>query len=312
MAVSLAVNRLLQALTTGRPHRLPPPRSAERWRVRLQPSNEVVEVRASELGEPQDLAAAARSGGGGGPPSSSGRGSERARERSREGGGGGDKRERDRDGGGGREQSRERNGGDAKRRRGDSRERERERERERGGDGSSHHHHHHRDAGRHGEKPSGKHSSKHRHRGGGGSSSDSDGSGDAGSPPPPPPRPTWLAPLIRVRVLDKRLHGGAAYLKKGVVLDVHPGGVADVALPEGRGVAQLRERDLETVVPREPGAPVQVVAGPLRGRRGRLLQAARGGGGGAAAVQLTGDMAIVRLALDDVAEYTGALEEEDE
>ena len=33
------------------------------------------------------------------------------------------------------------------------------------------------------------------------------------------------------------------------------------------------------------------------------------GGGGVAAVQLAGDMEIVRLALDDVAEYTGPADE---
>jgi G patch domain/KOW motif-containing protein len=113
-------------------------------------------------------------------------------------------------------------------------------------------------------------------------------------------------------VLDKRVQGGKLYLKKGCVVDVHPGALADVCIDETGGVVQLPEQQLETVVPKQPGAPIQVVAGEWRGRRGRLLQAARGGGGGgggAAAVQLAGDMAVVRLALDDVAEYTGALHE---
>jgi G patch domain/KOW motif-containing protein len=271
--------------------------------VRLHPSNEEVEVRASELGELRDAAAAAaaaRGGVGSGRPSSSGRGSEqerersrgdeRARERARERDGG--KRERDGGSGGSRERSREHGGGgDAKRHRGGSRDRDRD-----------------RDRGRERER---ERERDRRGRGGGGSSgSDSDSDSSGGGPPPPPARPTWLFPSIRVRVLDKRLHGGGVYLKKGIVVDVHPGGLADVALPEGKGVVQLPEALLETVVPKEPGRPVQVVAGHWRGRRGRLLQASAAGG--AAAVQLVGDMAIVRLQLDDVAEYTGALDEEDE
>jgi hypothetical protein len=272
-----------------------PPAIIDRALVRLLPSHEEVEIRCSELGE---VGEAPRGGGAGG-------GGQRQQQQQRDsaaaaaGSGRGD-RERER--GGGKRDSRERDerGGDAKRRRGGSREREQEREsdRHRGGSGGGSHQH----------KPG-----HDKRRGGGGASSSSSSSSSSGSdasPTPPPARATWLFPSIRVRVLDKRLAGGALYLKKGVVVDVHPGALADVAVEETRQVVQLPEAQLETVVPKEAGKPVQVVAGQWRGRRGRLLQASRSGGG--AAVQLVGDMAIVRLALDDVAEYMGAIDDEDE
>ncbi|GBF88414.1 hypothetical protein Rsub_01126 [Raphidocelis subcapitata] len=282
---------------------------SDRALVRLHPSNEEVEVRCSDLGELGDAAASSGKGGAGrggpaevGTRSGDGGRGERERERDRDRDGSGSKRPRhgerddgDRDGSG-------------KRRRGESRERDG------GGGGGSgggrderrpgHHHRHHHHSSKH---------DRHRRDGGGSSSSSSETSSSDGEPaaPPPPRRPTWLFPSIRVRILDKRLRGGALYLKKGVVVDVHPGGLADVALQEPRAVVQLPEGQLETVLPKEAGRPVQVVAGPWRGRRGRLLQARAGGG--VAAVQLAGGaMEVVRLALDDVAEFTGALEEEED
>ncbi|KAI8469970.1 MAG: DExH-box splicing factor binding site-domain-containing protein [Monoraphidium minutum] len=278
---------------------------SDRAIVRLLPSHEEVEVRVTELGEPGDEKRgggqqAARggerepardSGGRGERPSSRGGGGDERRSDGGERGGGGGKRSqrsrsRDRSGGGGGGGGGSRGGdGDgAKRARGD--------ERQQGGA-----HQQHRSSSKH----------KHERRGGSGSSSDDS---DSDAPPPPVERSTWLFPLIRVRLLDKRLMGGRLYLKKGVVVDVHPGALADVAVDETRQVVQLPEGRLETVVPKEPGRPVQVVAGPWRGRRGRLLQASATGG--AAAVQLAGDMAVVRVALDDVAEYTGPLDEEDD
>ncbi|GIL90363.1 hypothetical protein Vretimale_18227 [Volvox reticuliferus] len=121
-------------------------------------------------------------------------------------------------------------------------------------------------------------------------------------------RPTWLFPAIKVRIVDKSVRGGKLYLKKGTVVDVHPGGTADVAVDDTGDVLRLPESSLETVVPRHEGAAVLVVAGPHRGARGRLLQASTATG--AAAVQLAADFSIVRLMLDDVAGFVGELDEE--
>jgi len=282
---------------------------SDRALVRLHPSHEEVEVRCSELGELGD-------GSGGKGKQQQAAEDERPSSRQQGGGGGSERRlsSRGPDGKGKGEGDRSRDrGGGSKRYRGSSRERlngagNGDAKRHRGskeceGGSDRHHHHHHRDS-----KHTSKHSSKHSHHRHDPSSSSS--SEEDASPTPPPARATWLFPSIRVRLLDKRMAGGRFYLKKGVVVDVHPGALADVTIEETRQVVQLPEAQLETVVPKEAGKPVQVVAGEWRGRRGRLLQVSKSSG--VAAVQLSGDMAIVRLSLDDVAEYMGAVEEDDD
>jgi G patch domain/KOW motif-containing protein len=111
--------------------------------------------------------------------------------------------------------------------------------------------------------------------------------------------------------VDKRVGEGKLYLKKGHVLDVRPDGSCDVRLEEeGRGVVTVHQDQLETVVPKDAGAAVMVVSGEHRGRKGRLLQASTTSG--AAALQLLGNMQVVRLMLDDVAQFMGHLDDEDE
>ena len=148
--------------------------------------------------------------------------------------------------------------------------------------------------------------------------------------PPPPPAPVsqqgapWLLPGIVVKIVDKRLEGGRFYLKRARVVDVPAPGIATLAvLPPSSGASSsrpaafaasapcaslsgVRASSLETAVPRAPGSAVVVVAGPHRGRRGRLLARGRseGGGGGedSGEVQLRGDLEVVRLPLDWFAE----------
>lgn len=112
-----------------------------------------------------------------------------------------------------------------------------------------------------------------------------------------------------MRVVDKRLQGGKLYLKKGMVLDVAPDGSCDLRMEDSRQVVSVHQEQLETVVPKDAGAAVMVVAGQHKGRKGRLLQVSVSSG--AAALQLVGDMEVVRLQLDDVAQFMGQLEEEE-
>jgi hypothetical protein len=44
---------------------------------------------------------------------------------------------------------------------------------------------------------------------------------------------------IQVRVVDKHIRGGRLYLKKGTVVDVHPGALCDVSMDEGNTVVQV-------------------------------------------------------------------------
>lgn len=43
----------------------------------------------------------------------------------------------------------------------------------------------------------------------------------------------------QVRVVDKHVRGGRLYLKKGTVIDVHPGARCDVSMDEGNDVVQV-------------------------------------------------------------------------
>ncbi len=65
----------------------------------------------------------------------------------------------------------------------------------------------------------------------------------------------------------------------------------------------LKQSQLETVVPSAEGTRVLIVGGKLRGSRARLLQ--RNTESGLAAVQLLGDFSVHKLSMDDVAEFVG-------
>lgn len=73
---------------------------------------------------------------------------------------------------------------------------------------------------------------------------------------------------------------------------------------------QLPQSALETVVPKTEGATVLIVRGPFRLRKARLLRAHAADG--VAAVQLLSDYSVQRMMLDDVAEFVGPVEEEEE
>ncbi len=70
---------------------------------------------------------------------------------------------------------------------------------------------------------------------------------------------------------------------------------------------QLRQDQLETVIPKEVGAAVMIVSGSLRGNKGRLHAKSDAG---ACAVQLAHDFSIHRLLLDHVAMYVGSMDED--
>jgi hypothetical protein len=263
--------------------------------VELKPSGEVVEVTAAELAERGTTRAAAAAAGSGGSD-----GSEQRRRQQGSGGRGRD--ERDRGGEGTRDRDRDRARQPER-----HRDRDRDREKDHGSDRSS----------RRAEGPgrdrgnserSGERSreyEKDRYE-----SSRGERSGQQQQQVLPRHK-LWVASLIRVRIVDKRTGGGKLYLKKGTVMDVRPDGRCDVRLEEeGRGVVTVHQDQLETVVPKDPGAAVMVVSGEHKGRKGRLLQASTSSG--AAALQLLGDMQVVRLLLDDVAQFLGHLHEEDE
>ncbi len=98
----------------------------------------------------------------------------------------------------------------------------------------------------------------------------------AAAPAPPPPPATinaegWLVPGLVVKVMNKKLEGGAYYKRKGLVFEVHNGGtVGDVEmLDESKDAIRVTAALLETVIP-QVGGTVRVVQGPHRGQTGTL------------------------------------------
>ena len=117
-------------------------------------------------------------------------------------------------------------------------------------------------------------------------------------------RSSWLVPGIRVKIVDEKLDKGRMYLKKGIVVDVKTPKLCDVWIPKlSRSLLDVRQSQLETVVPSTSGAPILVVEGEHRGRHGHVLQ--RNVDAGVAAVHLDEDEVIRKISLDDIAEWVG-------
>ena len=133
---------------------------------------------------------------------------------------------------------------------------------------------------------------------------------DKGKSSTTPATKPWLLSNIRVRIVSKSFKGGQYYLMKGVIVDVLT--PTDCLLQiEGSAMAntiEIPQRALETVLPKT-GGRVCVVAGELRGRRGKLLEKIKSNG--TASIQLNDDFSAHILPFDAIAEYAGALDEDD-
>lgn len=124
----------------------------------------------------------------------------------------------------------------------------------------------------------------------------------------------WVAAGLRVRIVDQGLGGGRHYNKKGVVQDVH--GRKDILL-QLDGSAELvdgcSQSNLETIVPKPSAgdgrALVMVVRGQSKGRYADVLE--RSSGENRVVVQLKHDDSVAELTMDDVCEYVGGLEDEE-
>ncbi|GMH34526.1 hypothetical protein BSKO_02360 [Bryopsis sp. KO-2023] len=134
------------------------------------------------------------------------------------------------------------------------------------------------------------------------------GNGKSSSDVQPPEGPSWMFSGIRVRVIDKKMNKGRYYLKKGMVDDVLSPGVANVSMEDSKEVLEaVPQCCLETVIPKKAGGSILVLAGEFVGQQGKLLE--KRSDKGVAAVQILEDMSVVRLHLDDIAEYVGSSED---
>ena len=127
--------------------------------------------------------------------------------------------------------------------------------------------------------------------------------------------PPWLYPSIRVRIVSKSFAGGIYYLKKGTIVDIPTPKECTVQIDGDNGrtsslVSNVRQSYLETCVPKKPGGRIVVLAGMLRGRRGKLLQ--KNKSNDTARIQLSEDFTVHDdIDLDEIAEYVGEMDKDE-
>ena len=125
----------------------------------------------------------------------------------------------------------------------------------------------------------------------------------------------WLYPSIRVRIISKSFLGGIYYLKKGTIVDIPTPKECTVQIDGDNGrasslISNVRQSYLETCVPKKPGGRVVILAGKLRGRRGKLVQ--KNKSNDTARIQLSDDFTVHdEIDLDEIAEYVGEMDEDE-
>ena len=125
----------------------------------------------------------------------------------------------------------------------------------------------------------------------------------------------WLYPSIRVRIISKSFLGGIYYLKKGTIVDIPTPKECTVQIDGDNGrasslISNVRQSYLETCVPKKPGGRVVILAGKLRGRRGKVVQ--KNKSNDTARIQLSDDFTVHdNIDLDEIAEYVGEMDEDE-
>ncbi|XP_051525840.1 G-patch domain and KOW motifs-containing protein-like [Myxocyprinus asiaticus] len=125
------------------------------------------------------------------------------------------------------------------------------------------------DRGREREKDRDRDQKKRKHR---------ESSADRDKPPPTkesrpsPPAPSWLQRDLRVRFIDKSFKGGKYYNSKMRVEDVLTPHTCVCRTEEGRLLDDVRQKMLETIVPKHDTDFIMVVLGEHRGQVGRILK----------------------------------------
>eukprot|EP00111_Clytia_hemisphaerica_P009452 TCONS_00027729-protein len=119
----------------------------------------------------------------------------------------------------------------------------------------------------------------------------------------------WIVPGIRVRIISQSYKNGRYYNKKVKVLDVTTKDRCDCETDEKRLLEDIRQKDLETLIPKNKGAYVCMVAGKYKGKFGKLLD--RNKRDSTADIQLTSNKRITTLSYDDICEYVDRLPDDD-
>lgn len=108
----------------------------------------------------------------------------------------------------------------------------------------------------------------------------------------------WLFHGIRVKIVSKKVGGSALYLQKGVVEDIPLPGLALVKCGANGQVVEVKEKYLETVLPRT-GEACMVLSGSHRGQRATFVE--RNDAKSRASVQLSESYEIISIDYDSIA-----------
>ncbi|KAL1285603.1 G patch domain and KOW motifs-containing protein [Trichinella pseudospiralis] len=115
----------------------------------------------------------------------------------------------------------------------------------------------------------------------------------------------WVYPQIRVRFVDRNFAKGKFYKLKAYVDDVVAHGCCTLVFDNGEVLENIRESQIETVIPRQEQSSVMVVCGTFRGQLGRIVH--RDTRNCRVLVALAEN--TVELSYDDVCEYIGETED---
>lgn len=117
------------------------------------------------------------------------------------------------------------------------------------------------------------------------------------------PKVQWLTSYIRVRITSKDFMGGKLYLKKGKVIDVVGPMTCDISMDGSQELVQCVDQDiLETALPKLGGS-VLVLYGKHKGIFGNLIE--RNAGKETGVVREAGSHELIKVKLDEIAEYLG-------
>ncbi|EGG13859.1 hypothetical protein DFA_11620 [Cavenderia fasciculata] len=117
--------------------------------------------------------------------------------------------------------------------------------------------------------------------------------------------PMWIRSSLVVKIISKSLGDGRYYNKKATIVDIIGDKLCIVELDNGKVVDNVKQRMLETAIPRASGSTVIIVSGKHKSRVGTLVERRSGSKKETAIVQLIGDLSVLEFDLDDICQYVG-------
>ncbi|KAI6221004.1 G-patch domain-containing protein [Aphelenchoides fujianensis] len=116
----------------------------------------------------------------------------------------------------------------------------------------------------------------------------------------------WVAPELRVRVISRDYKDGRYFKQKMRVVDAADRDHCELRDDSGR-IHTLKQKHLETVIPKGRGGQVMIVAGKHRGQVGQVVE--RDDRRYQLDVRMLGRRDVIKADFDDVCEFCGSLEE---